>query len=345
MKKILGWDIGGAHLKLCVVENNKRFLKTLQLKTPLWEDPKILEKIFKQIIKNFRIKNCDEHFFTMTGEVSDCFINRKDGVKKIISQINKTFGDSARYYSQNQFLKMDETKKFYTSIASANWHVTASYISKFIKEGFLIDIGTTTSDIIVIKDSKIMQNGFTDSQRLQEGSLVYLGISRTSVSSLKPKIVFKNQSYNVMREMFANTADVFRVTKQLNELADLYPTCDKRPKTISASQQRLARVIGMDRADGTDKDWISLSKYIVSEIIKELVENLLKLEKKYHINSTAPMIFSGCGNFLSKDLRKSINRKTILFHDLVPDFFIIDNYDLYGVDVCAPAVSLAIMKR
>ena len=345
MKKILGWDIGGAHLKLCVVKEDKNILETLQFKTPMWEDPKIAHKIFKKIIKHFDIKTWDEHFFTMTGEISDCFLNRKDGVKKIISQIDRAFGNSARYYSQDKFLKLEETKKFYSSIASANWHATALFISKFIKEGFLIDIGTTTTDIIVIKDSKIMQDGFTDSQRLRDGSLVYLGVSRTSISSLKSKLIFKNKSYNVMREMFANTADVFRVTKQLNDVADLYPSCDKGPKTITASQQRLARVIGMDRSDGTNNDWILFSNYIISEMIKEIVKNFIKLEKKYKINSTAPIVFSGCGNFLSQIFCNSVKRKPILFHKLVPDFFIINNDDFYGIDVCAPAVSLAIIKK
>ena len=42
---------------------------------------------------------------------------------------------------------------------------------------------------------------------------------------------------NIIRENFASTADLFRLTKQLNPKYDLYPTFDGKSKTRLATRQ------------------------------------------------------------------------------------------------------------
>ena len=62
-----------------------------------------------------------------------------------------------------------------------------------------------------------------------------------------------------MNELFATSADLYRVLELLPEGADQHPAADGGPKTVEASARRLARMIGADLADGDPADWRRLA--------------------------------------------------------------------------------------
>ena len=343
---IYGWDIGGAHLKVCQIRNikNKDVIRAVQIKCKLWKGLENLSRAIKEVKNNWSIKESDYHFFTMTGEMVDLFPSRSDGVKNILKVLKSIFGQKVECYSQDSTFITLSSKNNWQSIASSNWHVTANFVSSYIKEGVLVDIGSTTTDLIPIKNSvPITKKNTSDANRLRNGELVYLGITRTLVSSIKPNLRFKNYYYNVMRESFANTADVFRITNELATEDDLYPTCDNMEKTRLASERRLARVIGMDRENATSKEWRVFANHIKALIIKELHKNIKKIVTRLDLNHRSPLIVTGSGAFLAKQLCMENNYKLVMFHDLVKKEFELKEFQIKEVNVCAPAVSLAII--
>ena len=65
-----------------------------------------------------------------------------------------------------------------------NWHATASFISNFFPNCILVYIGSTTTDIIPIKNKEIISKGVSDYQRLKSNELVYLGVLRTPIQAV-----------------------------------------------------------------------------------------------------------------------------------------------------------------
>ena len=343
-----GWDIGGAHLKVCQIKNkkDKNVIRAIQIKCKLWKGLKHLSKAIKKVESNWSFNDNDRHFFTMTGEMVDYFPSRSDGVKNILEVLKGIFGHEVECYSQENTLLKLSSKNSWQTIASSNWHATANFVSTHIKEGLLVDIGSTTTDLIPIKNgAPISKKNTSDSRRLKNGELVYLGISRTSVSSIKPILKFKNCSYNVMRESFASTADVFRITNELATENDLYPTCDHKEKTKSASERRLARIIGMDIDDATSKEWEIFANHIKALMIKELHTNIKKVIKRLNLSQQAPLIITGSGAFLAKQLSIENDFKYLMFHELVKKEFELNDLQIKEVNTCAPAVALAIIAR
>ena len=148
-----------------------------------------------------------------------------------------------------------------------------------------------------------------------------------------------------MRESFCNTADVFRLTKDLKEKFDLYPTFDKKPKTLFATEQRIARVIGMDRKNATSNEWKKFANNIKKRMIKELVKNITKVEIKYDLDGKCPLVVAGCGSFLAYELSKKMERDKIFFNELVSTEYTFSKSQKENIDTCAPAVSLAILAK
>lgn len=345
---IYGWDIGGAHLKVCQMKIGvkKGTIQAIQLKCKLWKGPKHLVDAIKKVSEYWGFKNNDRHFFTMSGEMVDYFPSRKDGVESILKILDDNFKSKIYCYSQNKFLEREEFFKSWESIASANWHATTNYVSSQIENGILVDIGSTTTDLIPFKNNMTIRNTTTsDYKRLQTGELVYLGVTRTLVSSIKPQLNFRNIPHNVMREAFANTADIFRITNDLSKKSDMYPTCDNGSKTVTASEKRLARVIGMDKEDASSDEWKSFAHHIKLIIIQELVVNITQIKRKFNIPSDYPLVLTGSGAFLGKALSAQIKSSYIMFDELLKDNFDLDPLQKTTINSCAPAVSLCLLAK
>ena len=62
-----------------------------------------------------------------------------------------------------------------------------------------------------------------------------------------------------MNELFATTADLYRVLGMLPEDGRPARRGRRRAKTVEASARRLARMLGADLADGAMADWRRLA--------------------------------------------------------------------------------------
>jgi len=74
---VIGWDIGGAHLKAARVKDG-RVEAAVQAATPLWLGLESLETAFDAL--HAQLGRADRHAITMTGELCDAFPSRREGV-------------------------------------------------------------------------------------------------------------------------------------------------------------------------------------------------------------------------------------------------------------------------
>ena len=76
MSDIVGWDIGGAHLKAALLDGKGEIINILQLPCQLWRGLNQLEAAIAVALQAFKINpGYARHAVTMTGELVDLFPN------------------------------------------------------------------------------------------------------------------------------------------------------------------------------------------------------------------------------------------------------------------------------
>ncbi len=333
--KIVGWDIGGANLKASIINFKNYKIKSNQIYCPIWLNIDNLRKSIISIKNNFG--NCDYHAVTMTAELVDIFKNKKKGVKKIIELFCKIFPEKkVFFYSINEnFLKRKDAILNTDNISSMNWHASASFISKYIKNCILVDIGSSTTDIVPIKNKKIVVKGFNDSERLSNGELIYSGVLRTPITSIVKNLHLKKKKHILIQENFADIADVYRILNKLPKNMDLISTQDKKPKNPVASARRIARLLAKDYKDEKFKDWKKISIEI-ENTQKKIFRNAIEKIKKKFFKKNIPIIGLGVGSFLIKEIYN--NKNYFPFNKILKNF--ITNKKLLN---CETAVSVAFL--
>ena len=203
----------------------------------------------------------------------------------------------------------------------------------------LIDIGSTTTDIIPIAGGRVVARAATDAGRLATGELVYQGVVRTPLCGVAHRIEFAGVTVNVMNEWFATTADIYRLTGELNPLHDVQPSADQGPKTEAASRARLARMIGRDAHEAGLPEWRGFAQRWRALQLREIGVNLARVVAAHPQLAAAPLLGAGCGRFLAAALAREEARGYIDFGTLagVPDSC------AAWAATCAPSVAVALL--
>ncbi len=329
----LGWDVGGAHLKVALVSANGEVHEVYQVPCPLWRGMAELEQALAKALG--QIESIPQrHAITMTGELVDIFPNRRAGVLQIAQFMADQLKGEVLFYAAKQGLvDISKVPVFADFIASANWHASASLIAKAIKQALLIDIGSTTSDLILIKDGLVASKGSNDAERMRFDELVYAGVVRTPLMALCQKVRFDGHLVNVAAEHFATTADVYCLTVELALEDDMSDTADGTGKTQLESARRLARMVGHD-VEGKD---ISAWKALAFEFRKAQLTGLQEAVSRLGINQDLPLVGAGVGRFLVRALAEQMKKPYLDVETLISP----SNEVAHWSGVCLPAVAVA----
>ncbi|MFP6649657.1 MAG: hydantoinase/oxoprolinase family protein, partial [Pirellulaceae bacterium] len=189
------------------------------------------------------------------------------------------------------------------SVAAANWHALARYAARFGNGPFQlhVDIGSTTTDIIPIRDGLPPAKELTDTERLTRGELVYAGVRRTPISSLVSELPWRGLEVPVARELFATTLDAFLLLGELPGNPEDRETADGQPATIEYARARMARMICACPADCSTEDVVPMAGKVVSELRQLIVQ---ALEKVLATAGAIPetILLSGEGSFLGRQV-------------------------------------------
>jgi probable H4MPT-linked C1 transfer pathway protein len=336
---LIGWDIGGAHVKAARIDDGQ-VSGVVQVACPLWQG---LDKLDAAVTEALTaLGAAARHAITMTGEMTDLFDARADGVAGIAQGMRSALaGDITLYAGRAGWAKVDDARARADDIASANWLATAAWIATRLPQALLADVGSTTSDLIVI-DGGVATTSRSDADRLISSELVYAGVVRTPLMALAPAVDFKSQRHRLMAEYFATTADVWRLLDELPEHADQYPAADGGAKTAEASARRLARMIGRDLAEGSMDDWRALASAFADAQLGALIDACRALPGIAALAPDAPVVCAGAGRFVAARLARALGRPAVtlgeLLADLAPDC-------ADDATTCAPAVAVALLAE
>ena len=259
---VVGWDIGGAHLKAARCEEG-RIVATAQVAAPLRLGLERLVQAFAEA--KALIGSANSHAVTMTGELADTFSSRAEGVACLTGAAVRELapGRVVIYAGRAGFVAPADAANHVTDIASANWFASASVVGKRIGSSLFMDTGSTTTDIVPIVNGAVAAHGYTDAERLAKGELVYTGLVRSFLMATAERVPFAGSWSTLIHENFSTMADVHRILGSLPDGADQMASADGRAKTIAASQARLARIVGRDSDDAGPSAWIALAQYFV----------------------------------------------------------------------------------
>ena len=334
-----GWDVGGAHLKVAKATGPAHVAQVVQLPCPLWKGLDQLHGSIDLVREQFDFSH-SMLVITMTGELVDHFDSRKEGIGKIAEMIGQRFRENEILYfaGHEGLVHMNELGSLPAQVASANWLASGSYIATRLKDALVIDIGSTTTDVISIRDHHVVNEGYTDSERLHARELVYCGIVRTPVFALCSAAQVGGRLIPPMNEYFANSADVYRLTGELPSYADTGRTPDGRGKDQISSAVRLARMFGHDATTEQQDMWKAVAAYVREQQIQIILDACRKQMLRTGLGLDAPVAGAGAGRFLVREISRRLNRRYVDVADL---FEHEGAEDGLNAGDCVPAASLA----
>jgi probable H4MPT-linked C1 transfer pathway protein len=339
----VGWDIGGAHLKMAAVADNGKVLAVEQLATPLWQGLVYLENSLSDVKKILTTGKL-VHAITTTGELADIFQNRADGVNALLDSFAKIYDTkAARVYAGSAGLvSVKEAARQYELVSSANWHASASYIASSQKDGVFIDIGSSTTDIIPFHNGILTNRGYSDQERMRFDELVYTGIVRTPVMAVVDRLPFRGEWQSIAAEHFATMADVYRITGDLTESHDLMPAADGAGKRIFDSVRRLARMLGSDvRESESIEAYQQVANHIAEVHFQKINQAFQRVLSSSHVPSGSRLVGAGAGRFLVARLAKANQIKYVDVEHLLN----VEHKKKFKAADCITAVAVAQLRR
>jgi hypothetical protein len=329
----LAVDIGGANLKIA---DGQGFAVSRPF--ALWRAPDELAEQLRSLIA--ASPPADHLAVTMTGELADCFATKREGVHRILRAVETAFeGGTIRVYLCDGQLVPPEVAACHPYRAAAsNWHALARFAVRYVacQPGLLVDIGSTTTDLIPLAHDGPAVTEVDDTSRLIGGTLVYTGVERSPVFGVAEDAPYRGSRCPLAQELFATMRDVYLVRGELPEDESDRNTADGRPATRQAARYRLARSLCADAESFDDRDALLLARALADSQLERIVSRMSYVVDRMD-NVPQSFVMAGQGEFLAKRTveRFSAGRISVsLAERLGP-----------SVSRCAPAHALATIAR
>lgn len=292
-RSFLGLDVGGANLKAAHTDGPAR-----SVPFALWRDPAGLPAALAELVAD--LPESDSVAVTMTGELCDCYESKSEGVRAILDAVASAAGARpVRVWDHDGlFVDLERARSRPLKAASANWLALATFAGRFAPAGnaLLIDIGTTTTDIVPLVNGQPRPTGRTDSERLACGELVYRGWRRTPLCALAGP--------SRAAEFFATMHDVYLAMKVVPEEPASRDTADGRPATRANAGRRLARMLCGDLETTTARECQQLAEEMNFRLCTQIAHEASDVLKRLP-GPVGAVLASGSGEFLIRGVLAS----------------------------------------
>jgi probable H4MPT-linked C1 transfer pathway protein len=298
MNGVLGWDIGGVNTKAARVAG-ARVLAVRAAPYELQRDPAALAPLLQRLAGDLGARPTDAHAVTMTAELSQLFRTKREGVGFVLDAVTAAFpGACVRVWSVDaRWRTPAEARREPLTVAAANWAATAHIVGRMVPDCLLVDVGSTTTDIIPIVGGAPAARGRNDLERLREGELVYTGALRTAVEAIASTVPVRGRPTGVSTEGFALAGDVHVWRGELAPADYSVPTPDGRPTTKDFAGERLARVVCADREMLDEADIGVIADALWDAQVARIGEGFDRVRRRHP--TLAGAVVTGLGEFLA----------------------------------------------
>jgi probable H4MPT-linked C1 transfer pathway protein len=337
---IFGWDLGGAHVKLAVLDERGGLLHVTQAPCPLWLGLEHLDRALRELAGGDAARA--RHALTMTGELVDLFPDRASGVAAIIDGFLQVVdATGSLVFAGERFVDGETARTRWVDVASANWRATAALVAALVPAALVLDVGSTTTDVTLIADGRVRAQGRDDHGRLAHEELVYTGAVRTPLAAVTSAVPFGGAWVHLTAEHFATTGDVYRITAELDPKFDQAATADGRTRSREASMSRVARMLGCDFDAAPAAEWERLARWLAHAQAERIRRACDRALSRGLVGLEAPVVGLGVGHFLAARLASAMDRPYIDFAALLG----VPAAERLAVNTCGPAVAVAELRR
>jgi probable H4MPT-linked C1 transfer pathway protein len=293
----LALDIGGANIKAA---DGLGFAQSYPF--AMWRQSQHLAHQIRTVISE--APPCDHLAITMTGELADCFETKAAGIRFILEAVSA--GSDNRhtrvYLVDGRLVSPQAALRAPQLAAASNWHALARFAGRYASSGMalLLDVGSTTCDVIPLADGRPIAQGATDTQRLIAGELVYTGVERSPVCAVAATARYRGQNCPIVHEVFATMRDVYMILDQLPDDPANTQTSDGKPATRGYARVRLGRMVAADSEEFNHRDAVALAQGVAEAQAALLARSIQQVAGRLPSPPQTVML-SGHGEFLARD--------------------------------------------
>lgn len=315
---VLGWDIGGVNTKAACVERRNGGppgLRSASLPFEIQRNPAALVDTLLALARTLDWAAGWPHAVTMTAELSQAFRTKREGVGFVLDAVDTAFpSDLVRVFTvDGRFVSAAEARDRPLEIGASNWVATATLVAREVPDAILVDIGTTSTDIIPIAGGRVVARGRTDPARLLTGELLYTGAVRTPAEALVREVPLWDGLAAVSAEGFATTGDAHVWLGTLAPDDYTAPTADGRPVTREHAGERLARVVCGDRETLDEQAIARIAGTIAEAQVALVAAGLCRVHAAFP--DAKAVVVTGLGDFIAVDAARRVGLEVIALAD------------------------------
>jgi (4-(4-[2-(gamma-L-glutamylamino)ethyl]phenoxymethyl)furan-2-yl)methanamine synthase len=314
---VLGWDIGGVNTKVARLTPapDGPLLRSASVAYEIKDDPLALVDTLKQAASSVGSQTDDRHAITMTAELSQAFHTKREGVSFILDALEAAFSGCQLYvYTvDGRFLSTPEARKSFLLVSAANWAATASLVARSVPTCVLIDIGTTSADLIPIVNGKVAARGRTDPERLLSGELVYTGALRTPAEAVASHVPLWDGEASIAADGFALIGDAHLWLGRLEPKDYTCRAPDGNVPSRESAADRLARVVCADRDILDDQAIEGIARALASAQVDTVATALERVLARWPSIKTA--VVTGLGDFIASEAAASLGLRIVPLSD------------------------------
>jgi probable H4MPT-linked C1 transfer pathway protein len=300
----LAVDIGGANTKAAWLDGDS--LRTVSRPFEVWRDREALAAVLREVAAEVAGGPTGAVAITMTAELSDAFRTKREGVSFVLDAAAEALGEPSVLTTAGELVSVEAARDRPWDVAAANWVATALSVAEAHPNALLIDVGSTTADIIAIADGRVAATGHNDLERLLAGELVYTGVLRTNLAAIAPRVPVRGGWCPVASESFAISADVHLVLGHLTPDAYDCPTPDGRPATVAFGRERIARLVCSDVEQLDEEEIDAIAAFLYGEQLRQLDDAACRVQSA--LPPDAPVVAVGSGAFLAGEVAARLGR-------------------------------------
>jgi len=308
MPGVIGLDIGGVNTK--AVWRDGDSVRTVLRPYDVVREREALTTVVRDVVVALAGEPADLIALTMTAELSDEFRTKREGVGFVLDAVEAAVpGRVLAFTTAGELVSLAEARARPLDVAAANWVASALAVGALHADALMLDVGSTTADVIPIAAGRVAAAGRNDLDRLLAGELVYTGALRTNLAAIAPRVPIRGRWCPVASELFAISADVHLILGHLAPEAYTCPTPDGRAASVEYARERVARLVCADVEQLGPGEVERIAAYLHAEQVRQIEVAARQVGTRFA--GAPPVVTLGVGAFLARAAAERLGRPVV----------------------------------